>query len=747
MEGLREWAAWCDENKLSFNAIIDSPQTIFETLQQISAAGRASPQLSLTKLSVVFDEENRLPIQAFGMASIIKDSFKVTYLSDNIPTEIIVKYIDKDRNYERNEVRQDVFNLEEEGVVPNPIDVELFGVTNLFQAGRQANLIAASYVFRRRLIEFTVDIENLIATRGDVVLIGHDLTAWSESGRLIAGTTSQITLDKEVTVSEESFITIRDPDINLTTHTVTSGFSNPTNILNISPSLSNAPDDNTTNSPKDYVWLFQDDTAPGILAKITDIKTQDNLFATLTLVEDNPDYYASESDGYIFIDPFIYNGEVASVKNIEFSEVLLSLNGATEVTIAWTTIQTDSVDVTVSLNGGDFETFSGIKTNSMDLITTGGDLIDVVIQVNSVVSLRSSNLLESSSYQVLGLTALPQDVESFSVARNEDTLIFKWETVFDIDLKYYEIRRGGSWKASTLVARVNADILADIDYSAGTFLIKAVDLGLRQSENAASFNIGAASDTNIIFERKEEDLDWNGTLVDLVVDQNNNLTLATSSDSAWSSITTVWSDVIDPWIDVSGFLSSGSYTTTSIDVGAVNVEARVDVFLETSLDIPGYTWLSLDDPWITYINDTWAGSGQPAEFIVFIATSDDDITFSDFQVFTPGTYSAQFYKFRLDISKHDHSDNIPTVQSMVLLIDVKDIIILFNNESVLVNGRTFLFDEMNIVPNTQGTLLGGNANDVFRISSETKSSLFVEVFADDGETSIQGVINLNIHGY
>lgn len=751
LDGLREWADWCDDNTLSFNAIIDTPQTIFETLQQISAAGRASPQLSLTKLSVVFDEENRLPIQAFGMASIIKDSFKVTYLSDNIPTEIIVKYIDEDRSYERNEVRQDVFNLEDDGVIANPIDVELFGVTNLLQAGRQANLIAASYVFRRRLIELTIDIENLIATRGDVVLIGHDLTAWSESGRLIAGTTTQITLDKEVTVSSESFITIRDPDINLTTHAVTSGFDNPTNILNISPSLSIAPDNNTTNKPKDYVWLFQDDESPGILAKITDIKTQDNLFATITLVEDSPDYYASENDEYIFVDPFIYNGEVASVRNIKFSEVLISLNGATEVTIAWTTVQADSVDVTVSLNGGDFETFSGIKTNSTDLVTTGGDLIDVVIQVNSSVSLRSSNLVASSSYQVLGLTALPQDVESFSVARNDDTLIFKWETVPDIDLKYYEIRRGGSWKASTLVARVNADILADIDYSAGTFLIKAVDLGLRQSENAVSTSIGASSDTNIIFTRKEEDLEWNGVLVDLVVDQDNQLTLATSSDTAWSTITDVWLDVIDPWIDVSGFVSSGSYTTTSINVGAINVEARVDVLLETSLDIPGYTWLTLDEPWIAYINDTWAGPAQPAEFIVFIATSNDDITFSSFQVFTPGTYNAQFYKFRLDISKPESSDDIPTVQSMVLSIDVKDIIILFNNETVPDTGRTFQFSEkdvdaMNIVPNTQGTLIGGNVGDIFKISAETVSSLFVQVF-NEANTEIQGVINLNIHGF
>jgi len=723
LSGLREWADWCDENGLSFNAIIDSPQTVFETLQQISAAGRASPQLSGTQLSVVFDEENRLPIQAFGMASIIKDSFKITYVNDNIPTEIVVNYIDEDRDYKRNEVRQNVLNLEDEGVTPNPIDVELFGVTNLSQAGRQANLIAASYVFRRRLIEFTVDIENIIATRGDVVLLGHDLTSWSDSGRLISGTASQLTLDKEVTVGTGSFITIRDPNITLTTHAVTSSSSNPTNIIDISPSLSSSPNDNTTNEPKDYVWLFEDDTQPGLLAKILDIKTQDNLFATLTLVEDNPDYYISESDDYIFVDPFIYNGEIASVKKIRFNEVLISLNGATEVTISWTTIQATSVDVTVSLNNGDLETFSGIETNSLDITTTGGDIVDVSIQVNAIVELRSSHLTAQASYQVLGLTALPQNVESLTIARNEDTLSFKWTTVNDIDLKYYEIRRGSSWKASTLVAQVNANVLVNVDYAAATFLIKAVDLGLRESETAAFASTGISSNVNIIFTQAQEDLEppWDGTLIDLFVDTSNQLTLVSLK-------------------------SFGTYLTNSIDIGAVNVDARVDVLLLTSLDIPGYTWSVLNEPWIEYGDVTWAGDGNPADFTLFISTSDDAITFSDFEIFVPGTFNARFYKFQLDISKPESSLDIPTVQSMVITIDVKDIIVLLNGVTVASGGSTFTFDEMNIVPNTQATLIGGATGDTFVISAETKSSLFIEVF-DAAKQPKQAVVDLNIHGY
>jgi len=749
LDGLREWAVWCDDNDLTFNAIIDTPQTIYETLQQIAAAGRASPQLALTKMSVVFDEESRLPIQAFGMASIIKDSFKVTYATDNLPTEVIVKYIDEDRNYEKNEVRQSVINLQDEVLPSNPVEIELFGVTNLSQAGREANLIAASFVFRRRVIEFTVDIENLIATRGDVILIGHDLTSWSDSGRLTSGTVSQLTLDKSVTVGSGSFITIRDPDINLTTHTVTSPFDNPTRIINISPSLSVAPDDNTTNEPKDYVWLFEDDSKPGLTAKILDIKTQDDLFATLTCVEDTPEYYLAENDDYVFVDPFEFNGELASVRKILFSETLLSLNGATQVNISWSATQTESVDVTVALNDGDLETFSGIKTNSLDITTTGGDIVNVIIQANAIVELRASHLTAQASYQVLGLTALPEDVESFSVTRNGDNLSFEWTIVNDIDLKYYEIRKGGSWKASYLVAQVNANVLLDIDYTAGTFLIKAVDLGLRESKTAATTSIGISNEVNIIFTQLQESLvtPWAGTLNDLVIDQLNQLTLASNPNVVWGNIINTWESITDTWDEVNVFVNSGTYITNSIDIGAVNVFARVDVVLTTSLVIPGYTWLVLHHPWIEYGEVTWAGEGNPADFTLFISSSNDDTVFTDFEVLISGGYNARYYKFKLVISKEETSSDIPTVQSMKITLDVQDIIVLFNAETIPAEGRTFTFEEMNIVPNTQATIVEGETGDVFVISNETTSSVFIQLFRTPASLPVAGVVNLNIHGY
>jgi len=748
LDGIREWAVWCDDNDLTFNAIIDTPQTIYETLQQISAAGRASPQIALTKMSVVFDEEARLPIQAFGMASIIKDSFKVTYVSDNIATEVVVSYIDEDREYEKNEVRQKVVNLQNEILPANPINVELFGVTNLSQAGRQANLIAASYVFRRRMIEFAVDLENLIATRGDVILIGHDLTAWSQSGRLTAGNEAIITLDKAVTVNSGSFITIRDPDINLTTHTVTSPFENPTRIINISPALSMAPDDNTTNEPKDYVWFFEDDSQPGLHAKILDIKTQDKLFATLTCVEETPDYYLAESDDYVFVDPFEFNGELASVRKILFSETLLSLNGATQVNISWSATQTESVDVTVALNGGDLETFAGIKTNSLDITTTGGDVVDVIIQANAIVELRASHLTAQASYQVSGLTKLPDDVESFTVTRNGDNLSFQWTTVNDIDLKYYEIRKGGSWKASYLVAQINANVLLDIDYTAGTFLIKAVDLGLRESETAATTSIGISNEVNIIFTQLEEDLvpPWAGMLNDLVIDQLNQLTLASSPNVVWGDIITSWENITDTWDDVNVFVNSGTYITNSIDIGAVNVFARVDVVLTTSLVIPGYTWLVLHHPWIEYGDVTWAGEGNPADFTLFISSSNDDVVFTDFEILIPGGYNARYYKFKLLIFKEENSEDIPTVQSMKITLDVQDIIVLFNAEIIPAEGRTFTFEEMNIIPNTQATLIGGDPDDVFTITEETESSLKIQVFGVN-QMGKSAIVNLNIHGY
>lgn len=743
LDGLRTWATWCDTNDLKCDLIIDSAMPTYDVLSMIARCGRATPAWNSGKLGVVYDEEGRQPVQIFGMFNIKKNTFSVNYITENLANEIVVSYIDQDRDYQRNQVRVQVPG---ETAKDRPANIEIAGVVRLSQASEEANLIAATQFYRRKQINFDTDIENLVALRGDVITMAHDLTAWALSGRLITGTATILVLDREVTVTAASFITIRKPDLDLTTHSITTS-PGLTDTITISPALALAPDDDTDNKVKDYVWFFEDSSTPGKDFKIINIETNSDFSVTISAVEEVAAYYTSASGDFEFIDNDLYNGQVASVSDIAFSETLLDNSGVTQVTISWISIQTISVDVEISINGETPTVTNIIDSNSIDIVTIGGAVLVVKIRVNAIVLLRSSETVQTATYTVAGLNQLPSDIASFLVARNGDTATFRWSAISDIDLDFYELRKGDSWDTSILIEKTKSLSHQVLDVTAGSYLIKAVDFGGRQSQSAAVVAIGSTVGINAVLQDNEQDSNWPGTFDDTVVNQDNQLTLA--GDSTWADLTDPWDTYTSSWQTTVSFKLTGTYITDVFDLGALNDEStRVDVEMIVSLIVANYTWASLSLPWTEYHTGwTWAGPEGRIVVGIEIQTSDDDITYTAFAEFVPGAFNARYYKFRITLTAID-SNVLPAIDEFNVTYDVPDRVETFEDQTIASGGGTTITYARPFltVPNVVVTLQSASEGDTYLASSKTINDVNIQVF-DDAGVDIGGNVDVHVRGY
>ncbi len=211
IEAIKAWATWCDAKSLSCNLIFDRSMNCADQLDIIGRCGRAARTWATGKLGTIWDQSD-LPITSvFGMANIRRGSFKVEYITEKLADEVVAKFVNPDLDWQQDEVRATVPGV---AVATDPATIELMGVTDADQAGREVLLMAAQQEYRRRRISWEADIEGLVVNRGDVGVLSHDLTQWGYSGRLVSGTASIFTIDRAVpfTEGEVHYVGLRYPD-------------------------------------------------------------------------------------------------------------------------------------------------------------------------------------------------------------------------------------------------------------------------------------------------------------------------------------------------------------------------------------------------------------------------------------------------------------------------------------------------------------------------------------------------------
>jgi hypothetical protein len=225
------------------------------------------------------------------------------------------------------------------------VTLELFGCTDKDLAGREANLIAAAQKYRRRFVSFETDFEGMVANRGEVVLVSHDLFAmqqassWGHSGRLVAGTTTQLVLDRTVpgVASTTQYVGVRFPDNTFHVAPVTP-FTGESATLALAAPLPSAPDGDPDNPVVDYLWFYGLDAAgPAKRMKVDSVDVLSERAVRLTCVDETAVYYDHETAPYAYTPPAPQPGVLPVISNLHITEERVEAGSgyAVQLTLTW----------------------------------------------------------------------------------------------------------------------------------------------------------------------------------------------------------------------------------------------------------------------------------------------------------------------------------------------------------------------------------------------------------------------------
>lgn len=375
IEAIKAWAAFCDQKNLTFNWVLDRKMSIEEVYYTIARAGRASTTWQSGKRGVVWDSENIPVTTLVTPANIIAGSYQYSYINNEVADEIIVNFVNRDKDYEPDTVRQVVPGTAR---VNNPITLDLEGCDNPSMAGREANLIAAGQHFHRKQHSWEMDLEGMICTRGDVVQFTHDLNEWGSSGRVLAVNGGTLTLDGYVAPASTGWMSLRAPDNTVVyVRTLASG-TDKTDEVNIHggwPAGFPVPNGNEL----DYIWQYSPTETPGKKLHITSVTPKSNGNVQFEAIEYSQEYYESENDPFIHIGTSRPRPALINVFGISATERIVDEpSGTVDVTFTWTLSEKSDSDVTIYINGSPYDSFS--TNRYMTTVSAReGDVIDIEV--------------------------------------------------------------------------------------------------------------------------------------------------------------------------------------------------------------------------------------------------------------------------------------------------------------------------------------------------------------------------------
>jgi predicted phage tail protein len=237
-----------------FDGVLDQTITVWETMQRISRAGRATPIIAGGLVTFVRDQARSLRTALYTPAHMKKGSLGIEYSfrqSDD-PDGVEVAWIDP-QTWRPAHIEATV-----SGAAPlRPAAVDLFGVTNLAQATREATYLARVDAYQRKVIRFTTEMDGHIPLVGDLIGISHDVPSWGQSGALLSIDGTTYTTTEPLTWTDDSahYIGLRKPDGSLSGPYLVTEVEGDPNAFTLAGALDFTPRTDLTNGDR-TAYLF-----------------------------------------------------------------------------------------------------------------------------------------------------------------------------------------------------------------------------------------------------------------------------------------------------------------------------------------------------------------------------------------------------------------------------------------------------------------------------------------------------------
>ena len=482
--------------------------------------------------------------------------------------------------------------------------------------------------------------------------------------------------------------------------------------------------------------------------RVIDLTINADLTVTVELVEhqDSIYTYATKIQAPTIADTSLPNpNTVQAPASVTLDDNLIEYNDGTVIV---------ALDITIGASPDNFVDFYQVEykksTDSDFIIYAQGSglnhrVLNVIDQQTYDVRVKAVNILGVSSTYVsaqrtiVGAIAPPSDVTDFSCNILGQEAHLGWEQIPDLDLAFYNLRFSeetdgtADWQNSVaLVEKVSRPATSiSVPARTGTYLIKAVDKLGNFSSNATAIisNVTGALNFNAVATQAEHPT-FAGTLTNTIItDDAIELDSSELFDAASGNFDDETTRFFDSGVSNSDFFASGNYEFANvIDIGAKHT-ARITASLTQTSDNPDNLFDNrtgnFDDASSNFDGDTPANCNAHIE----IATSDDNVTYTDFRAFVIGEYTARFFKFRVVLISRDGAST-PVVSEVSVSVDMQDRIFSGND---IVSGTgtksiTFTnpFKSANYAVGVTGQ--GMATGDYFTVSNKTINGFDVAFF-------------------
>lgn len=691
---LQDWHDLCAAKGREFNAAIDYQASVRDVLIDVAAAGRASPSVIDGKWGVVADMPQAVPVQHFTPRN--SAGFQGEKHFETPPHALRVRFANQQKYWQQDEmlVYDDGYDAE---TAVRFETLELPGITDPAQVWRDARYHIATARLRGESYAFTVDIEHLVCTRGDLIRLTHDVPLFGvQAARIKAveedgGFATHVVLDEEVEMQNGRSYALRvrkQDGTTLVRQVVTA--AEVTKILQFETALEMA------DAPlAGDLAMFGEAGQESVELIVQSIRPGPDLTARLTCVEAAPAVHLADQgaipafDSRITLPPELERPPRPEILSVQSGpEVLEMRDGglfAPRIVLRFAPPEAgDDLELRVKIRDVNEAFFTVAQFTRL----AGGAVAIGDVRTGGIYDLRffyirkngwSSEETLLPNYYVTGTGGVPSDVEGFRLSVLGDTAFLSWAAAGDIDLSHYVLRFSSATIAASWHEAV--DMLPQIEKGAssvavpalvGTYLLKAVDMQGEQSAAPAAVvsTVAGLSAYNAVAVVAEAP-DFDGLRENMEVSGGVLRLSGQDSIDDWDGV-----DAVARFdIGLSGLAAEGSYLFAApFDLGEVYTSTLSAAVTVGVLDLASVVdeWGGVDGRlnW-----DSASGGGVWETRLQLRRTADDPAdgaaVWTEWTDFIVGDYTARGFDFRL-LARTEDMFVTPVVSGLSVKIDMPD---------------------------------------------------------------------------
>ena len=659
------------EARFSCNVNIQNSNEAFDLINELAGVMRCVPIWSAGSIELAQDSPKDSSY-LFSLANVTEAGFNYSGSSLKARHSVVsVSYFNMDSQEVDFEVVEDSALITKIGTVVK--QVKAFACTSRGQAARLGRAILFSENNESEIVNFSTSIDSgAICRPGSVIQINDPVRAGvRRSGRLkaVASTTVMTVDDTDSTdlpTTNSPTLSVILPDGTIETKDISSISSG---VVTVSSAFSQTPNVNT-------VWMISNTTISSQLFRVINVEEQDGINYLVTALSYKDGKYSFIEDGSSLATRTV--SLLNELKNppvglqAEEKIVVINNNAVSKLIISWQPVTgVTQYQVNYRFNNGNYVSTT-VSSPDFEILNT--DIGTYEIQVFSFnAALQLSATSTNLTFNAVGKTAPPSNITNLTYEPISDKEIrLRWDAVPDKDVRAggrIHIRHtpktdgtGTFSDATDLVfALSGASTEKVVPLLEGEYILKTQDDGDRFSTGETSIVIDLPeSQPKLLVQTRREDLDspkFQGTKTNVGFDSGTN-SISLAGTGNFDDSTDIDSETsID---DIGGVSTTGTYLfNETLDLGAVfSLDLRK--LIQTDSVYSSDLIDSVTD--IDARQDFDGVSSVDTNAEVFVQTSQDGSSYSDFQKFANGTFKGRTFKFKCVLSTQDTNQDIRVSQ-------------------------------------------------------------------------------------